>query len=258
MAANVEQILHRIQQNRFTECPLPSEFLDVDEVFLTYRQSLVSLLAKRIFDLGLTIPVLIICLPLFVIISVLIRLDSPGPAIFKQKRVGIQGRLFNIYKFRTMLDGTENLGKYFVADNDNCITRIGKILRKFKIDELPQLFNVIKGDMSLVGPRAMVPRIVAQYPASVKNIVLSVSPGITGLASIAYIDENEMLSVASNPKYLYDKHILPMKLHYYVYYVFVHNVWLDFKIILLTFVYLARIIFTSIRKKEQRKLYMKW
>lgn len=258
MAANVEHILQRIQQNRLSEFPLPSGFPDIDEVFLSYRQSFVSLFTKRIFDLGLTIPVLIISLPLFLIITVLIRIDSPGPAFFKQKRVGMQGRLFNIYKFRTMLDGTENLGKYFVADNDNCITRIGKFLRKFKIDELPQLLNVLKGDMSLVGPRAMVPRIVAQYPASVKNIVLSVPPGITGLASIAYIDENEMLSAASNPKYLYDKHILPMKLHYYVYYVFVHNVWLDFKIILLTFIYLARIIYASIRKKEQRKLHTKW
>jgi lipopolysaccharide/colanic/teichoic acid biosynthesis glycosyltransferase len=157
-----------------------------------------------------------------------------------------------------MLDGTESLGKYFVADNDHCITRTGKFLRKYKIDELPQLINVLIGDMSLVGPRPMIPRIVAQYPASVRNIVLSVPPGITGLASIAYIDENEMLSASSNPKYLYDKHILPIKLHYYVYYVFAHNVWLDLKIILLTFVYLARLIYGSIRKKEHQKFAIKW
>lgn len=258
MAANVELILRRIQQSRFLEFPPATGFPDVDEVFLTYKQSSASLFAKRLFDLALTIPALIVCLPFLVIFAVLIRIDSPGPAFFRQKRVGKEGRLFNIYKFRTMLDGTENLGKYFVADNDDCITWLGKFLRKYKIDELPQLFNVLKGDMSLVGPRAMIPRIVAQYPASVRNIVLSVPPGITGLASIAYIDENEMLSASSNPKYLYDKHILPMKLHYYVYYVFVHNVWLDLKIILLTFVYLARLIYGSILKKEDRKFDIKW
>lgn len=192
MAANVELILRRIQQDSFLEFPSPSGFPNIDEVFLTYKQSTVSLVSKRLFDLALTIPALIVCLPFLVIFAVLIRIDSPGPAFFRQKRVGKKGRLFNIYKFRTMLDGTESLGKYFVADNDDCITRIGKFLRKYKIDELPQLFNVLKGDMSLVGPRAMIPRIVAQYPAPVRNIVLSVPPGITGLASIAYIDENEI------------------------------------------------------------------
>lgn len=258
MAASVELILKRIQQNRFMEYPPPSEFPNIDEIFLTYKQNSASLFAKRLFDLVLTIPVLIICLPFLLIFAVLIRFDSPGPAIFKQKRVGLEGRLFNIYKFRTMRQGTEALGKYFVADNDDCITRIGRFLRKYKIDELPQLINVLKGDMSLVGPRAMIPKIVAQYPAAVKNIVLSVPPGLTGFDSIAYIDENEMLSMASNPKYLYDKHILPMKLHYYIYYVFTHNVWLDLKIILLTIVYLARILYGSIRKKEHGKLTMKW
>jgi lipopolysaccharide/colanic/teichoic acid biosynthesis glycosyltransferase len=258
MAASVELILQRIQQNRFMEHSPSSEFPDIDEVFLTFKQNTASMLAKRLFDLILTIPVLIICLPVFLIIAFFIWIDSPGPAIFKQKRVGKEGRLFNIYKFRTMRDGTESLGKYFIADNDECITWTGKLLRKYKIDELPQLLNVIKGDMSLVGPRAMIPKIVAQYPASVKNIVLSVPPGITGLASVAYIDENEILSASSNPKYLYDKHILPMKLHYYVYYVFAHNIWLDLKIIFLTFVYLGRLVYGSIYKKEHQKLHVKW
>lgn len=258
MAVSVELILQRIQQNRIMEFPPLSEFPDIDEIFLTYKQNSASLIAKRLFDLILTIPVLTVCLPFLFIFAVLVRMDSPGPALFKQKRVGMKGRLFNIYKFRTMVEGSENLGKYFVADNDHCITRIGKFLRKYKIDELPQLFNVLKGDMSLVGPRAMIPKIVAQYPASVKNIVLSVPPGLTGFDSIAYIDENEMLSKASNPKYLYDKHILPMKLHYYIYYVFAHNVWLDLKIILLTFVYLVRLVYSSFRKREQRKFTIKW
>mgnify|MGYP005854870715 CR=1 FL=1 len=258
MAASVELILKRIQQNRFMEYPPPAEFPDIDEVFLSYKQNTASLVAKRLFDLAIAIPALIICLPVLLLFAVLIRIDSPGPAIFRQKRVGMEGRLFNIYKFRTMRQGTESLGKYFVADNDECITRMGRFLRKYKIDEIPQLFNVLKGDMSLVGPRAMIPKIVAQYPAAVKNIVLSVPPGLTGFDSIAYIDENEMLSIASNPKYLYDKHILPMKLHYYIYYVFTHNVWLDLKIILLTVVYLARLVYCSIWKKEHGKLYMKW
>lgn len=259
MVANVELIIQRIQQTRFGKLYPVSGFPapDIDQEFLTY-QNPVSLFAKRFFDLGLTIPALIICSPLLFLFGFLIRMDSPGPAFFKQKRVGVNGRLFDIYKFRTMADGTEKLGKYFVADNDHDITRIGKFLRKFKIDELPQLINVLKGDMSLVGPRPMIPRIVAQYPALVKNIVLSVPPGITCLASIAYIDENEILSVAVNPKFLYDKHILPMKLHYYVYYVLSHNIWLDFKIILLTFLYLTRLICSSLWKKEQRKLNIQW
>lgn len=258
MAANIPLVLQRIQYYRAMEIsstPPPEIDLnqDFDEILTTYRQSSASLFAKRLFDLVLTVPVLLVCLPLFLLIGIIIKIDSAGPVFFTQKRVGRQGMLFTIYKFRTMISGAESMGKYFVAENDDQITRFGKIMRKFKIDELPQLINVFKGDMSLVGPRPMIPRIVAQYPTEVRNIVLSVPPGITGLASIAYIDETELLSTVNNPKILYDKHILPMKLHYYVYYVQVHNVWFDFKIILLTFVYLTRLFFQSLKKPEPQK-----
>ncbi len=220
---------------------------DLETITQQYQRRPMSLIGKRIFDIMFTLPVTVMLLPVFLIIGVLIKLDSAGPAIFTQKRVGKDGKLFTIYKFRTMITGAENLGKFYVCENDAYITRIGRVLRKYKLDELPQFFNVLKGDMSLVGPRPMIPQIVAQYPTVARNVVLSVPPGITGFGSLVYMDESLLLEAAHDPKQMYTREIIPMKLHYYINYVQIHNIWLDIQIILLTVVFLIRFIYHSVR-----------
>lgn len=193
------------------------------------------MLAKRIFDIVFTLPGVILLSPIFMVIAVWIKLDSPGPIFFRQTRVGKFGKLFFIYKFRTMYVDAESRGKQITVGNDSRITRSGGFLRKYKLDELAQLFNVIKGEMSLVGPRPEVPRYVAEYPKHVKEVVLSLSPGITDYASIEYRDENKVLSQADDPERAYIHEVLPVKLSYYVRYAKEHNIWLDFTLILRTF-----------------------
>lgn len=174
-------------------------------------------------------------LPLFLIISIGIKLDTPGPIFFRQIRVGKFGKLFLIYKFRTMVTDSEGRGRQITVGNDKRITRSGRILRKYKLDELPQLFNVLKGEMSLVGPRPEVPRYVDKYPKHVKDIVLSILPGITDYASIEYKDENQVLGLADDPERAYINEVLPIKLDYYVRYAKDQNAWGDFLLIVKTF-----------------------
>ncbi len=137
------------------------------------------MLAKRCFDLVFTIPGLISLTPVFFFISLWIKSDSSGPIFFRQERVGLGGDSFRIYKFRTMIIDAEKKGKQITVGADCRITNSGRFLRKYKLDELPQLLNVIKGEMSLVGPRPEVPRYVAEYSQEIRDIVLSVPPGIT-------------------------------------------------------------------------------
>lgn len=193
------------------------------------------MIAKRLFDLFFTIPGLIILSPLLLLISLWIRADSAGPIFFRQARVGLDGKIFYIYKFRTMIVDAERHGKQITIGADRRITRSGEFLRKYKLDELPQLLNVFKGEMSLVGPRPEVPRYVAEYPEAVKKIVLSVPPGITDYASIEYKDENRILGKAEEPEKAYIEEILPIKLQYYERYVRERSLWNDFLIIWQTF-----------------------
>jgi lipopolysaccharide/colanic/teichoic acid biosynthesis glycosyltransferase len=190
-------------------------------------------LSKRIFDIVCTSIGLLLLAPVLVAIAAVIRLDSPGPALFRQERVGRHGKLFRIYKFRTMLVHAEAGGQLTVGD-DMRITRAGRPLRRLKLDELPQLLNVLRGDMSLVGPRPEVPRYVAHYPPAVRDVVLSVPPGITEWASIRFKDENALLAAASDPERQYIDELLPMKLAYYVRYVHERSFIMDLKIILAT------------------------
>ncbi|NQZ51641.1 MAG: sugar transferase [Moritella sp.] len=137
---------------------------------------------KRSFDLVISLIAVICLLPIIILVSILIKFSSNGGVVFYQTRVGLNGKVFNIYKFRTMVVNAEQLGSYYTEHNDTRITRIGSYLRKTSIDELPQLINVIKGDMSLVGPRPNLPRQKAEYLNSDWNKRNSVKPGITGLA----------------------------------------------------------------------------
>jgi lipopolysaccharide/colanic/teichoic acid biosynthesis glycosyltransferase len=190
-------------------------------------------LIKRCFDFSAALIGLILLLPLFVLVSCWIKLDSVGPVFFRQERVGLHGNVFRIFKFRTMTVDTESQGQITVG-RDVRITGIGHMLRRYKIDELPQLINVLFGEMSLVGPRPEVPRYVARYPDNVRNVVLSVPPGITDWASIKYKDENAILGGADDPERAYVEEVLPVKLDYYVSYVKERNFIMDIKIIFAT------------------------
>lgn len=198
------------------------------------------MLAKRIFDLFFSICGLTLLSPLFLLVAWFIRRDSAGPVFFRQIRVGRGGQLFRIYKFRTMVCDAEQKGMQITVAQDCRVTSIGTVLRKYKIDELPQLINVVFGDMSLVGPRPEVPRYVEQWPAEACAEILSVQPGITDFASIEYKDENTLLSSAANPEKVYLEQILPVKIAYYLKYVRERSLWLDFVLILRTFKAIVR------------------
>lgn len=173
---------------------------------------------KRVFDLVSCIVGLVLLAPLFMVVAIWIKLDSSGPIFFRQERVGRNGEVFRIHKFRTMRSDSENKGRLTVG-KDSRITTSGHFLRKSKVDELPQLIDVLLGKMSLVGPRPEVQEFIDEYPSDVRDIVLSVRPGITDEASIEMVDENEILGKYSDPRKAYIDEVLPIKQKYYVDYV---------------------------------------
>ncbi|WP_293766324.1 sugar transferase [uncultured Aquitalea sp.] len=192
-----------------------------------------SRLLKRCFDFCAALAGLVALSPVLLAVALWVKLDSPGPVFFRQVRVGRGGSLFRIHKFRTMQVNTERQGQLTVGA-DSRVTGAGRFLRKSKIDELPQLLDVLYGDMSLVGPRPEVPKYVAHYPDEVRDIVLSVRPGITDWASIRMIDENEILGKAADPEQAYIDEVLPEKLAYYVRYAQTHSLAEDVRIIFAT------------------------
>ena len=191
-----------------------------------------SLALKRAFDLAASGIGLLLLSPLLLALAVWIRLDSPGPVFFRQERIGLRGRPFRIYKFRSMR--VDHSGPQITVGADDRITRSGHIIRAYKLDELPQLLNVFLGDMSLVGPRPEVPRYVALYPADVRAEVLSVRPGITDLASVQYRSESTLLAHSPDPERTYIDTILPAKLALCQQYVRERSFLLDLKIIAMT------------------------
>ena len=171
----------------------------------------ISLFIKRIFDIVASIGGLIVLSPMLIIVAICIKLDSKGPVFFKQKRVGKNKEIFEIYKFRTMVTDAEKLGKQITVGNDSRITGVGKFIRKCKLDEFPQLINVLKGEMSLVGPRPEVPKYVELYDEYQEQILL-IQPGITDYASIEFRNENEILGESYNPEETYIEEIMPTKI----------------------------------------------
>ncbi|KIO46700.1 MULTISPECIES: sugar transferase [Porphyromonadaceae] len=193
----------------------------------------------RFFDLFFSLVGLIVLFPLFIVIAVCIVLDSRGGVFFRQVRVGKNGNDFRLYKFRSMAKGADRKGLITVGENDSRVTRVGRFLRKYKLDELPQLLNVFCGDMSLVGPRPEVRKYVDLYTREQRK-VLSVLPGITDYASIEYIDENRILGQASNPDKAYVELIMPDKIRYNMKYIDRRSVKEYFKIIFLTCIKIIR------------------
>ncbi|MEQ9062569.1 MAG: sugar transferase [Vicingaceae bacterium] len=197
---------------------------------------------KRAFDFFFSFLGILILLPIFLVISMAVLLGSGMPVFYLQERVGKEGTLFNLIKFRTMKPGSNHRGLLTIGDKDFRITREGYVLRKLKLDELPQLFNVLAGDMSLVGPRPEVSKYVEQYTEE-QRAVLEVKPGVTDIASIIYINESELLAKSKNPENTYVKTIMPEKIRLNLEYLEKRNVFTDLAIILKTF--------TSIIKKSR-------
>jgi lipopolysaccharide/colanic/teichoic acid biosynthesis glycosyltransferase len=195
---------------------------------------------KRLFDFIASSLGLLILLPVLLVLAAWIKIDSPGPIFFRQLRVGLGGKPLRIHKFRTMIENAELQGLQITVGDDPRVTRAGKFLRKYKLDELPQLFDVWVGAMSLVGPRPEVPRYIAHYPDDVRELILSVRPGITDRASIEFKDENEILGNAVDPHLAYVNDVLPIKLRYYKDYVANQSLALDIKLIFATIKALVR------------------
>lgn len=189
--------------------------------------------AKRLLDVALSLLGLVLLSPLLVALALWIKRDSPGPVFYRGLRVGRHGRPFRIYKFRTMVADAERLGGPSTADNDPRITPAGRFLRKYKLDELPQLLNVLRGEMSLVGPRPEVPEYVALYNEE-ERTVLSVRPGITDWASLWNSDEGAVLATAADPEELYRELIRPTKLYLQLQYVRTRSLGTDLRILALT------------------------
>lgn len=187
---------------------------------------------KRLFDILSSLIVLLLCLPFLIIISIIISIESRGGVIFSQVRVGKDGREFKLYKLRSMRMNTEK-SRQLTVGADARITRTGRFIRKFKLDELPQLINIIIGDMSVVGPRPEVPKYVALYTAEQRK-VLSVRPGLTDYASIQYINESEVLCESEDPEKTYIAEVMPAKLKLNLKYVEEQSFATDLKLIFKT------------------------
>lgn len=211
------------------------EFVDIRR---NLEKKKFNFVCKRAFDFTASLLGLLILLPILLITAIFIKLDSRGPIFFKQKRVGKNKETFEIYKFRTMVTDAEKMGKQITIGNDSRITRIGKVIRKCKLDELPQLINVLKGEMSLVGPRPEVPRYVELYDEYQEQILL-VKPGITDYASIKFIDENEILGSSSDPEEEYIKEIMPNKIELNMQYIKNFSLFEDIHLILKTILYIV-------------------
>ncbi|GAB3716141.1 sugar transferase [Mariniluteicoccus flavus] len=194
--------------------------------------------AKRIFDVTAAAVGVALTSPLLVGAAVAVKLDSPGPVLFRQRRVGLAGQEFLIRKFRTMRHAAP--GASITVGADNRITRVGAVLRKTKIDELPQLLDVVQGRMSLVGPRPEVPEYVALWPEPERTQILSVRPGITDPASIEFRHESEILGRRSDPDRYYREVILPQKVALYAEYARNPSLLEDIKIIFRTFEAIVR------------------
>lgn len=190
------------------------------------------MLSKRIFDIIMSFLGLTFLLPIMLVIAILIKLDSKGKVFFKQQRVTKNGKLFKIFKYRTMVTKADNTSQITIG-NDSRITKVGEVLRKYKLDEIPQLLNVLLGDMSLVGPRPEVSEYVKLYTEEQKEI-LKVRAGITDYASIEFSDESELLGKTQNPEEFYIKEIMPKKIVLNKKYLDEISVFTDIKIILMT------------------------
>jgi len=206
---------------------------------------------KRIFDFTVSLISLTILIPLFIIVTVLIKKDSKGPVFYRQERIGKDGKPFKIFKFRTMVNNAEKSGVTSTKEDDARITKMGKFIRKYNLDELAQFINVLKGEMSIVGPRPEIPYYVNMLTEE-EEIILSVKPGITDWACIWNPDEAKLLAGSDDPDRDYLEKIRPEKIRLQLKYVREHSLWIDFKIMLMTLkVHLFVPIIETLKRKHE-------
>ena len=190
-------------------------------------------ITKRVFDIVACVTAVLVLCPVWLCIGLMVACGSKGGAFYRQTRVGRNGKEFKLLKFRTMRKDADKIGGLITVGEDNRVTRVGRFLRKYKLDELPQFLNIIKGDMSIVGPRPEVPKYVALYDERQRR-VLSVRPGLTDYASIEYISENELLAQSPDPDKTYIEEIMPAKLELNLKYIDSQSVMEDLRLIFKT------------------------
>lgn len=198
---------------KWSELPQNMQTDAVKVYYDILKSKTASLLLKRIFDIIVSSVLIVICSPIMLILAICIKIDSKGPVMFRQRRVTTYNRVFRIFKFRTMVNDAEKKGTQVTTNNDPRVTKVGKIIRGCRLDELPQLFNVFLGDMTFVGTRPEVEKYVAAYTDEMMATLL-LPAGITSVASIKYKDEERLLQAAENTDEVYIKEVLPEKMKY--------------------------------------------
>ena len=197
-------------------------------------------MAKRLFDIIFSFIGLVMLLPVFLIVALLIKVFSPGPVFYKSERIGRNNKPFKMHKFRTMVVNADKIGGHSTASDDVRLTKIGLFLKKFQLDELPQLINVLKGEMSFVGPRHEVRHYVDMMTEQEKDIILSLRPGMTDFASLWNFREGEILKGSPDPEKTYTEEIRPKKIELQIKYIKNHSFFTDLKIILKTILKIFR------------------
>ncbi len=206
---------------------------EVKKYYEIVKKRKAALIFKRIFDIVMSVFLIVLFSPLLLATFIVIKLDSPGKALFLQDRVTQNGKIFKVFKFRTMVENAESLGSQVTTGEDPRITKCGRWLRKFRIDEIPQLFNILKGELSFVGVRPEVPKYVEKYTPEMFATLL-LPAGVTSMTSIMYKDESKLLEGAENPDKTYVEEILPEKMKYNLEYIKNFNFWYDIKVMVKT------------------------
>lgn len=222
--------------NSLPEC---MKYEDVKKYYILLSKKRVTLGVKRSFDIILAIILIVLLLPIMLIIAMGIKLDSKGSVFYRQERITQYGKVYHIYKFRTMIEDADKKGPLVTVEKDSRITKIGNILRKYRLDEVPQLFNVLKGEMTFVGTRPEVKKYVDNYTAEMMATLL-IPAGITSRTSIAYKDEDKILekyrnTTSKTTDEIYIQYILPQKMKYNLEYLETFSIWNDLKVMIDTF-----------------------
>ena len=230
-------------------------FLQNEEVFTYYKKlekRKASLVVKRIFDFVVALIAIIILSPLYLILALAIKIDSKGPVFYRQERITTYGKKFKIFKFRTMVVNADKIGTLVTLNRDPRITKVGAFLRKFRLDETPQLINILTGDMSFVGTRPEVQKYVDRYTDEM-NATLLLPAGVTSLASIFYKDEDKLLSQTENADDTYVDEVLPGKMEYNLAYIEKFSFFYDIKLMIMTVLAVAGVEFKDESKKKEKE-----
>lgn len=223
----------------WNELPKQMKTEEVSPYYEILKKKRKSLYLKRLFDIFISFSIICIFMPFFFCISILIKLDSKGPIFFRQKRVTQYGKIFFIYKFRTMINNADQIGSQVTTENDIRITKIGRILRKYRLDEVPQVFNILLGEMTLVGTRPEVPKYVSKYSKEMWATLL-LPAGVTSYASIAYKDEEKLLKNVDTVDKVYLEKVLPEKMQYNLKAIKEFGIVRDFMIMIKTIIAVVR------------------